>query len=62
MASAIDTPLPVPKDKDIYRLWLRKDSICNWVPAPEIDGTQNFAENSNVTMTQWHKDHDEYIE
>lgn len=63
MACAIDTPLPVVEPKDAYSIMLNEESKANWAEAPEPDPAKHaFTEYPDVSIEEWHKKNNRYIE
>jgi hypothetical protein len=60
-SSAIDTPLPKVDEDKINHIML--DSKADWIPAPKPDPSKNaFTEYPNMSLEDWHKTFNHYIE
>ncbi|KAI8391230.1 Mss4-like protein [Radiomyces spectabilis] len=59
MACAIDTPLPELSHEDVYCIMLNDKSKANWAIVPPSKHT--FQEYPDVSLEEWHKKHNQYI-
>lgn len=62
-ACAIDTPLPQVAEEDLYHIMLNEESKANWAVAPPPDEKNHaFKEYPDISLEQWHKQHNVYIQ